>query len=224
MFIFLLSDTKKLDSSLKDSLIIEIAKRDNRIAYISSNKQPSHRKWFHNTAREYQAMNKDISMEYFDLSEDFSDQDLRKVLDFDIVHLSGGNTFEFIASIRKRDFSNIIQEFLKKNGLIIGISAGGIILTPTISIASINGDENSTGVTDMTGLGMVDFEFFPHFENTKTQRDDILDYSKKTQRKIYACSNESGLFIQNGEIVTFGKVEIFDNKSENKSIRSSSIR
>lgn len=143
MKLFLLSDLENLNDELKFKE--EVSKHSNKIAYISSSPQGEERPWFNNCAKELKKINLEIELTYFDLSRKFTDEKLQDLLNFEILLLSGGNTFEFLQSIKNRNFDKIIEKFKKK--LIIGTSAGAIILTPSVKIASFE-DENTIGMID----------------------------------------------------------------------------
>ncbi len=202
MKIFLLSDTSNPRKDLKKRLSQLINDFGNEIAYISSTPQTLPYYWFNNSLNDYKAINSKINLTYFDLSEKFSDEQLLKIQQFRIIHLSGGNTFQFIDYIRKRNFGTIIEGFLQDK-LIIGVSAGAIILTPTIKIACIE-DENTIGLEELTGLSLVDFEFFPHFNGSKEQIEPLTKQENYNLRKIFYANDEEGVFVDEGKIMTFG--------------------
>jgi dipeptidase E len=204
MKLFLLSDTENLNSYLKSKFKSEIENYGNKIAYISSSPQDESRPWFKNTIREYKNINPEIELEYFDLSDKFSDSDLEKVLNFEIIHLSGGNTFEFLDFIRKRNFQKIIRSFIDKK-LIIGVSAGAVLQTPTIEIAGIE-DDNFIGMTDFTALNFVDFEFYPHFDPNSEKANDLKNYALKKKSIIYAATDHDGIFVEDGKVDLFGEL------------------
>jgi dipeptidase E len=208
MKLFLFGEITNLNLELKSKFKSELQNHRNKIAYISSSPQLEIKTWFFKTHDEYKIINPEITLEYFDLSEKFSDMDLEKILDFDIIHLSGGNTFEFLNMIRKRNFHKIIDEFKAENKLILGLSAGAIILTPTIEIAKL-GDENTVAMTDFTGLGYVDFEFCPHYEKDFYPNDpDLRQYLKNTKNKVYAAVDGDGIFVEDGKTELFGAIEL----------------
>ncbi|MDO8570180.1 MAG: Type 1 glutamine amidotransferase-like domain-containing protein [Candidatus Daviesbacteria bacterium] len=206
MPIFLLSETSCPNINLRNKLISEIKKHGGKIAYISSIPQDEQKIRFYNTVSEYQNIDPSITLEYFDLGEKFSDNDLKKVLEFGIIHMSGGNTFGFLNYINKRNFKKILKKHLENNGLIIGVSAGSIILTPNISVCNLpETDENLVGITDLTALNLVDFEFYPHFTGNKQYLEEIKKYSKTINNPVYVCSDENGIFIDEN------KIEILNN-------------
>lgn len=202
MNIFLLSDTSNPRKDLKEKLSEEITRLGNEIAYISSSPQKPPYYWFINSQNDYRSINPKINLTYFDLSEEFSDEQLLKIQEFKIMHLSGGNTFEFLDYIRERRFDKNIRNFLNDK-LIIGVSAGAIILTPTIEIACIE-DENNVGMEDLTGLSLVDFEFYPHYIGSKEQREPLTKLKNFKQRNIFYAKDEEGIFVNDGKVKTYG--------------------
>ncbi|MCK9347239.1 MAG: Type 1 glutamine amidotransferase-like domain-containing protein [Bacteroidales bacterium] len=108
-----------------------------------------------------------------------------------ILILSGGNTEFFLKKIKERKLKEAIIKFVKnKNNLLIGISAGGIIMTNNINTSNIL---NKESVKNKKGLGLVNFEFFPHYKNL--YKKPIQKYSSKITRKIFICSENEILFI-----------------------------
>lgn len=147
-------------------------------------------------------------MTYVDLSSDFSDEALAKLLDFGTIYLSGGNTFAFMNDSRQRNLMPILKKHLSNGGLLIGASAGSIMMTPTIELAKF-GDENTVELTDLVGFNFVDFEFQPHFE--ESQNDEYLSaYMRKNTNTLYLSRDHSGLFYEDGAITLFGEVKKCD--------------
>lgn len=210
MTIFLLSDTEHPNPVLRERLQKEIAAHGNKIAYISSEPQDERREYFGRTADEYAAISKDISLAYFDLSDAYSDEALARLADFGVIHLSGGNTFAFLDTLRKRNIKPLLERHLHNGGLIIGVSAGSIVMTPAITTASVgDGDVNAIGMTDLTGLGFVDFSFLPHFYNTERGRALAKEYSVASSATLYACSDNDGVFVHAEAVEPLGDVRIF---------------
>lgn len=201
MDIFLLSVTDNLQKDLKVSLKEEIAKRGNTVAYISSEPQSGDRPYYLSTIDDYSQISSDIKVDYFDLSEDFSDDALTNILDYGTIYLSGGNTYVFMDSARKRNLYPILKKHLSNNGLLIGASAGSIMMTPSISLAGFE-DENIPNLKDTTGFNFVDFEFHPHFNNI----DYAFEHMRNKDNDLYVCKDGEGMFYSNGEVKLFGEV------------------
>lgn len=136
---------------------------------------PSH---FPDCRPQYLQSWKDISKENnakFNLINNSKENDIKeqeKVLNSNILILTGGNTFQFLHNLRKSGLDKTIKEFVKKDEFIIAaFSAGAIVLTPTIGVAGLEPDydENKVGIKDLTGLNIIDFEIYPHYSEIYEQ-------------------------------------------------------
>lgn len=202
MNIFLLSVTDNLQEDLSASLNEEIKKRGDAVAYISSEPQDDNRPYYLSTIKDYSQISGSIKVDYFDLSKNFSDEDLLKLLNYGTIYLSGGNTYVFMDSANKRGLRSILNKHLENNGLLVGASAGSIMMTPSIDLAGLE-DENSPNLQDTKGFGFIDFEFHPHFDSKDEGR--LSQYIEKRNCEIYTCKDGSGIFYSNDKINLFGE-------------------
>jgi dipeptidase E len=139
----------------------------------------------------------------------------RKILDSDIVYLAGGNTYYFLAHLRRSGLLNVLERFVSRGGAIAGLSAGALILTPNIGLAGypdFDRDSNELGLTrrQCKGLGAVDFEFFPHYRRSRRYREALLEYSRRCRSPIYACPDGSGIVVEGDRFTAHGDVWQFD--------------
>lgn len=210
MNIFFLSVTDNLQTDLRDSLSEELSKRGGTVAYISSEPQDSSRPYYKSTIEDYSQFGRNIKVDYFDLSDDFSDEALSKLLDYGAVYLSGGNTYAFMDSAKKRNIYPILKKHLENEGLLIGASAGSIMMTPSIDLAGIGGDKNTPNLKDTTGFNFVNFEFHPHFKDNEVP-DYLSEHMKGKNHDLYTCKDGSGIFFSNGEVRLLGEVSKWSN-------------
>ncbi len=208
MNIFLLSMTDHLNLGLKNKLREEIAKRGNKVAYLSSESQVGTKPYYLSTIEDYKVINKDIEVDYFDLSQNFSDEHLLELLNYGTIYLSGGNTYVFMDSANKRNLLPTLKKHLDNGGLLIGASAGSIMMTPSIDLAE-NGDENIPHIKDTAGFGFVDFEFHPHFASTQEEKQYLADYKSMKDVKIYVCKDGDGIYTTKGHVELFGDIVEF---------------
>lgn len=120
-----------------------------------------------------------------------SNEEQKKLLESNILLISGGNTFNLLHNLRKSGLDKSIIEFVTKRDFVLaGFSAGAIVLTPTIKICTLpNFDENIVGLENFEGLGIVDFEVFPHYE--KDLHENVLSkYQQTTNNHVQAITNE----------------------------------
>lgn len=102
-----------------------------------------------------------------------------KLLSSNILMISGGNTFTLLNHLRLSGLDKAIIKFWEKdNTILAGVSAGAIVLTPSIGTAAF-ADSNDAGLTDLTGLSIVDFEVWPHFTTEQQAELDVYSNSKK---------------------------------------------
>lgn len=119
-----------------------------------------------------------------------------KLLGSDTLLISGGNTFQLLHNLRTSGLDKVIIEFShKQDVLLAGFSAGALVLTPTIKICSLPGfDENLVGFQDFDGLGIVDFEVFPHYE--KSLHENILSgYRKTASNRVRELTNKEHILV-----------------------------
>jgi len=105
-----------------------------------------------------------------------------------------------------------LKSFAKKGGVLAGLSAGGLIMSPTVALAADPGlgpDENDVGLKDFKSMGLFPFEFSPHFENKPKDINAHLAYSKKTKNPIYAVQDGSGIVINGRNLEIIGDAQVF---------------
>lgn len=123
-------------------------------------------------------------------------EESKKISSADILLISGGNTFELLDNLKKSGLDKAILEFIKKQQYILsGFSAGAIVLTPRIDVASeAGGDDNVVGITDLTGLGIIDFEVFPHYSEI-TDTAIFEEYRQKSPYMVRELTDDELLVI-----------------------------
>jgi len=139
----------------------------------------------------------------------------RTLLESDIIYLSGGNTYTFLHHLRRSGLLQVLDRFARRGGVLAGLSAGGILMTPHIGLAGypdFDRDENEVGLSKRgeKSLGLVNFEFFPHYRQSARYRNALQDYSKRTGVPVYACRDGSGIVIEGDCFTAHGEVWLFD--------------
>ena len=148
-------------------------------------------------------------------------QVLAEIAASDVVYLAGGNTFHFLHHLRRSGLLAPLERFARRGGVVAGLSAGGILLTPHIGLAAypeFDRDEDEIGLSPRAcrALGLVDFEFFPHFRRSKRYRDALATYSQSSGRALYACRDGSGIVVEGDRFTAHGEVWLFDRGQERR--------
>lgn len=142
---------------------------------------------------------------YFPIDVHFDQTMLMQVFKSNIIHLSGGNTYYFLRTLRNAKLIPRLKEFVRSGGVLTGLSAGGILMTPDISSAGypdFDCDVNDEHLRDLKALKLVNFEFFPHYRNSKRYEQELRKQSKLIDYPIYAIADGNGIVIE-GEKTTF---------------------
>ncbi|NUM88299.1 MAG: Type 1 glutamine amidotransferase-like domain-containing protein [Bdellovibrionales bacterium] len=151
-------------------------------------------------------------IEPFAADDHYTPKDLRHALSADGVFLSGGNTYYFTKSLRDRGFFSRLREYARKGGVLLGLSAGAIIMTPSITTASIpsdDPDENYVELANWKSLALVKFEFSPHYTRRKRVALELMRYSKKFRGPIYSAPDGGGIVVNGHRTVFVGRVACF---------------
>lgn len=138
-----------------------------------------------------------------------------RLTDVDVIFVSGGNTFHLLDQIRKTGFDNWLKQNLNHK-VYVGVSAGSIIAGPTIAISTLPpGDPNLSEITDLTGLGLVDFEVSPHTPEAVSVEANQT-YASAVKNVVYALNDQSAIKVDGArvEVISEGKYLEF-NKNEN---------
>lgn len=181
-----------------DARLLDFMAGRGRIGYVSSGPEPD-RRFFSDRQAYYARLGLDLSV-FLDVSKPVSADELAALLDCDAIHLPGGDTRAFLDCLRDNELVATLGNWAQNGGLLIGTSAGAILMTPTVALDAVFTGEDPEMVSDDLALNLVPFEFFPHFDEGKNYLPTLLAYSAKTSRRIAACKDGDGIVVM-GEIV-----------------------
>lgn len=201
-----LQSDKLIDDHVVDMRAKEIIGKDRpHYGYVPARADPD-RKYYRESQAYYRTLGIDLSV-YFDLDREYDHSKLDSLLECDALHLSGGNTYYFMRNVRRREFGKILVQYLAGGGVIIGTSAGAILLTTSISTATLCGDDNTCGPLEGEGLHLVDFDFVPHLDLGANSIPAMQEYSLRSPgRKIFGCCDGAGIIVHNKGVEFMGTV------------------
>lgn len=141
--------------------------------------------------------------ERFSIAYDFDESRLESIFEADMIHIGGGNTFLLLYLLKIRGLIPLLQDYVAEGGLLVGNSAGAIVMSNDIMIANI-ADDDCVGSSDISGLGMVDFEIKPHFEGYISDMKYFDIYSKAKGSTVYGLKEDDAIVIKNGKFIPIG--------------------
>ena len=148
----------------------------------------------------------------FPIDVPFDRTALPKLLKRDVIYLAGGNTFYFLKHLRRSGMLQALKQYVNKGGILAGQSAGAIVMTPTIHTAgfpSFDSDENDVGLRNLQAMGLVPFEFFPHYESIPKYSKEMLKYSKSSSCLLVAAPDGCGVVLNAQSLSFIGPIELF---------------
>lgn len=201
---------------LDEALLGFLGNKQVKFGYIPSCSDPA-KKYFHITTQYYQKFCKlsDDGFVYFDLDQEYDESRIEELLTCDVIHLSGGNTYYFLNSLKQRKFIPIIQNYVASGGILTGVSAGSMLMSKTIGATTVDtdigGDQNEIRLKDFSALDLVDFDFFPHFDGNEEILKRLKKYSAEHRNLVYACRDGNGIVVQDEDIRPVGDLVKIQN-------------
>ncbi len=129
--------------------------------------------------------------------------DLEKNLDpgifqsYDTVYVCGGNSFKLLNAARNANFKSSLERLLGREGIYIGVSAGSILLCPSIQIANeVHPDVNEIGMIDFNALHFVEETIYPHYESS--HEDEVKNYETSHKVAVTRLTNNQSVIFENG--------------------------
>jgi dipeptidase E len=129
-----------------------------------------------------------LIVERIDLKEYFGKkEELRKKLKkLGAVYVRGGNTFVLRQAMKLSGLDNILLSIKDQNFIYSGYSAGCCVLSPSLESSKLVDDSNifpyKLKKPIFEGLGLIPYNFLPHFDSDHPESSDInkeLAYCKK---------------------------------------------
>lgn len=132
---------------------------------------------------------------------DFDEQSPEELAAYDAAMLIGGNPYYLLHSIRTHGFAQPLHE-LSAKGTLIGVSAGALVLTPSIAIIDAFTPEMNQhiGLTDKTGLSLCDCEILPHYSKFLKRFDRFEDRAQDYEHQHCGTLHR----LNDGEALFFG--------------------
>ncbi len=173
-----------------------------RIGYIPSGPDPAHH-FFNDRKSYYSRVGLDLCLSYA-LEDNHKPEDTDALFACDAIHISGGQTADFLNRLQLADMVSRLRDWALSGGVLIGTSAGAILMTPTIALDALFTGGRPEDLQAGDALGLLPFEFFPHLNANPNYLSELVRYSKISSSSIVACNDGDGLVVCNGKIEFIG--------------------
>lgn len=192
------------------ALLSAVGKQMPNVGYIASSPDPE-REYFAQAQQIYQTLNAKMSV-YLELEADFSPQALDALLACDVIHLSGGDTQRFLRAIKQRKLMTLLTTFVEDGGAIVAVSAGAMILTPSIASAALCGDEITDENSALSAMNLVNFQFVPHVTQEQLSQSHFKQQLNQLTTACYLCSDNDALLQIDEELLLYGTPQLCEKQ------------
>ena len=191
---FLIENPKVFDKPFKDmkmAYIINASKGVTNLDYIKRE-----RTFF-----------KDQGYDYHEIDLDGkSTGDLRKMLSgYEIVYVTGGNSFYLLKSIKDSGFDKVMPELLQKGVIYMGASAGSYVACPNIVMAKWKHQDkyDHYHIDDLKAMNFVPFLVTVHY---KPEYDEVIRAGMaQTDLQVRILTDEQALLVRGESVSLIGK-------------------
>lgn len=125
----------------------------------------------------------------------------------DIIWFAGGMCGYLMYWVRRCQIDKHLNRLLESGTVYVGSSAGCMSCAKTLDIAEAYLDGPEAGVAIIPGLGLIDFDFYPHYE------DEMLSEIKRVWKggDLYLMKNGEAIIIEGKKMEIFGEKRILRN-------------
>ena len=136
---------------------------------------------------------------------DFDTQPAGALAAYDVVELNGGNPYYLLDSIRKHQGGQALRQVAER-GLLIGWSAGALVLQRGIGIANrYISHMNFLNLDDFTGLGLTDVQILPHYSKQQLRdsgtEEKCRQYERETGCEVIRLNDGDGIVLDGSPAV-----------------------
>lgn len=135
---------------------------------------------------------------------DFDTQSPADLMNYDAMEMIGGNPYYLLDSIRKNGYSEVLADFAKSK-VIIGCSAGSLVLTPSLDLIDLYSPEmNIVDLQDLSACHLTDVRLLPHYSKFLKHYDQFeekcLRYEQENKCRVIRLNDGEGIFIDGFDV------------------------
>jgi len=136
---------------------------------------------------------------------DFDTQTPAELMKYDVVEMIGGNPYYLLDSIRKNGFTNVLAD-LAKSKILIGCSAGALVLTPSLDLIDLYSPEmNIVGLEDLSACRLTDIRVLPHYSKLLNRYDHFEEkcsqYEQENECRVIRLNDGEGVFVNETDVM-----------------------
>lgn len=118
-----------------------------------------------------------------------------KIEKADLIYIGGGDTIKLVNDIKKYGIDSLLEEAYQKGTVLLGISAGALLLSNGGFSDSLILRGESDKHIFVKGLGLLNIDFCPHYKSNPKKDAELKNYLLENEHKIYCLENCTALKI-----------------------------
>lgn len=124
----------------------------------------------------------------------------------DILWVAGGAPGYLLYWLRRVGLDKYLPKLFKSGTVYVGSSAGSMVCAKTQRAIGYYIGESEMGAELLPGLGLIDFEIYPHF------RDELLPQIKKLHKKgqVYLLKDGEAIVVDGGKMKILGEKRVVE--------------
>lgn len=162
-----------------------------------------------------------VDVPNIDMVTTFEDLANRNYFDYSAIFIGGGNTYKLLKGIKDSGAFYKIKEYIEKDGIVFGGSAGAIIFGYDIDSCS-SMDKNDVNLEDTKGFDVLNgLSIFAHYLNHSSkltpEENELRDkmYTEALQKfsyennQVIALPEEDTIFINGDKVEVIGTLPYY---------------
>lgn len=142
-------------------------------------------------------------MEVVELESGYYTDVLAKIRNADILWIAGGMSGYLLYWMRRVELDKELPELLSKGMVYVGSSAGSMVCAKTQYSGEWYIGEPEPGSGQIPGLGLVDFEIYPHYR--EEAREQIEEKWDPKDGKLYLLKDGDAITVVDGKVEVLGE-------------------
>lgn len=130
---------------------------------------------------------------------DLEKDDPKILNNYDCIEIAGGNPFILLKVIRESKSENTFKDMAIAGKIIIGESAGSMILSPNLNFINYVDEKlnNEVKLSDLKALNLIQYEIIPHYDTYCESNPEL----KKASERYEIEFNVSLIKLKDGQAV-----------------------
>lgn len=122
-------------------------------------------------------------------------EDPSELKKYDLIYINGGNPFYLLYHLKKSAADRVIIQLANHGVVIVGVSAGAVVLGPNINIVDyLEKNLNIVNLNDLNGLYLTDIIIYPHYTDQIEKK--IKMFESKFKVKIERLLDDQSIIVE----------------------------